>query len=208
MPWLEDWPSWWSWHRDPYACLDSGRNTMNDAFRADALTLAIEAEVEDLLLVMLRTDLIARNARHQGRVCTAPSTSVGVFSHGLPLVALALARLVRRHHLRLRNCPLWTIVWSSRLCIVPCSRSLCHRNELLQLRNAFCVECCAFVAYFADDALDEGKVHLHFSSFSSRRPASTKRNRDRDRDCRPASIYPRVVSCISCRVVVDPSLQK
>jgi hypothetical protein len=37
---------------------------MNDAFRADALTLAIEAEVEDLLLMMLRTDLIARNARH------------------------------------------------------------------------------------------------------------------------------------------------
>lgn len=164
-PWLADWPSWWSWHHDPYVCLDELIDTMDDALGANAFTLAIEAEVEDFLLVVLAADLIAWNAGHQGWVCTTASTSISIFPHWLPLIGLALAGLIGGHYLWLGNCSFGSIIRCSGLCIGSCDGSLGHGDELLQFRNAFRIKCSSFIAYFADDALNEDVSTFAFFFF-------------------------------------------
>jgi len=153
---------------------------MDDALGTNALALAIEAEVEDLLLVVLPADLIARNASHQRRVHPATPAPVRIFSHRLPLVALALAWLVRGHHLRLGNSSFGPIVGRSRLCIGSCDGSLGDRDELLEFRNAFRIERSAFIAYFADDALDgDGSTLAFFFFFISKANLSEAQSRQR-----------------------------
>lgn len=41
---------------------------MNNAFRADALAFAVEAEVKDFLIWVFSANFVARNAAHQGRI--------------------------------------------------------------------------------------------------------------------------------------------
>lgn len=64
---------------------------MNDTLGTDTLTLAVKAEVENLLVSMLSADLIAGYSSGQ-RILTACCVG-GVLAHWLPFVALSAVLL-------------------------------------------------------------------------------------------------------------------
>jgi hypothetical protein len=89
---------------------------MDDAFRADALTLAIEAEVENFLIWMLPADLIVRYAAHEERA-TLIGCPIGVFTNWLPFVRLFLGPVLDYRNLRLLHNSFRPIIWRPWLCI-------------------------------------------------------------------------------------------
>ena len=70
---------------------------MNDALRADGLTLAVEAEVKDVLIWMLAALLFIRYAS-QKIIVSICCRLVRVVPYGLALVALFVVNLTARAH--------------------------------------------------------------------------------------------------------------
>ena len=129
---------------------------MDDALRADTLALAVEAEVQDLLIGVLAAGFLAGNAaQEQGVVVGCCHSGMGVVAHGLPLVGLLLGAVGRQlAPLRLSN-SLCTFVGLPRFC-VGLGGGLGSGYEFFELSDAFGVEGGAFVADFADDTLSGG----------------------------------------------------
>ena len=149
---------------------------MDDALGADAFALAVEAEVEDVLVGMFSALLFARHSCHQLTVGLC-RWLVRVVPDRLPLVALLLVYLAAWAHLLH---PLHPIVGCSRFGVALGRGGLGGGNELLQFSDAFGVEGGAFVADLADDALSgRGDTLAGFFFFISKARRSEAQSRQR-----------------------------
>lgn len=132
---------------------------VDDAFRADALALAVEAEIEDILIRMLPALLARRDAGHHARGGVIIQLRGGVVVLAGRGALVHLARFLLLDHLR---CHALEAVVAVGLGVGEgLDRGLLGgHDELLELADALGVERGAFVADLADDALGVGRGTL------------------------------------------------
>lgn len=128
---------------------------VDDAFGADALALAVEAEIEDILIRVLPALLARRDAGHHARRGVIIQLRGGVVVLAGRRALVHLARFLLLHHLR---CHALEAVVAVGLGVGEgLDRGLLGgHDELLELADALGVERGAFVADLADDALSVG----------------------------------------------------
>jgi hypothetical protein len=154
---------------------------VDDALGADALALAVEAKVEDVLVRMLSTLLSRRYPRCHSRrtVMIALSARIVVVTCWWPFVNLGVGPIVLRHPC---SYPFEAIVLVHFLGFnVTLGRGgFGGDDELLQFSDALGVQRRAFVADLADDALPDIRVTLAvFFFFSSKERRSAAQSRQR-----------------------------